>query len=255
MSILLAATGGGGSAYVPDPLVLSPAVQVVFDGNSITARGMDAAVSLALGPDRNGASISTNGGIAIHGQKWIDMANAHADVTAAWDDTKAYHVLVVNETTNSIRAGGTNTAQTIADAQTYLDAVLAEKPWVVLIWGTVPAGHANAVDFPEEFVENDTMLEVDAYMAANYRAMGAHGYVDVRSGVPQYDHDGRDIEIFRAYASTWAEQENTSEWAPSGWVHPAMGVDPGPGEPGTGVKVIASRIADALSNGSLPATP
>ena len=32
MSILLAATGGGGSAYVPDPLVLSPAVQVVFDG-------------------------------------------------------------------------------------------------------------------------------------------------------------------------------------------------------------------------------
>jgi hypothetical protein len=46
--------------------------------------------------------------------------------------------------------------------------------------------------------------ETDAYMAANYRDMGAHGFVGFRD-IPMFNHDGSTVAAFTAYAADWRE--------------------------------------------------
>lgn len=244
-----AGTGGvvGGAASVP--LVLSSAVNIVFDGDSITndflASGLDALVKERLDAlsARNGATLSINGGLGINGQTWDAMLVNRADLDAAWVDGKT-NVLIVAETTNSVFVDGRTAAQTITDAQFYLSSIRATHLWNILLWGTIPRGWGDETGHPGEVAKNTAMATVDAYMAANYVDMGARGYVEVRTGIPQFNHNGSSAASFSAYQSTW------NETGP--WVHPTDGTFPSGATPGTGKRAIAAKIVDALLTMTIP---
>lgn len=252
------ATSEGGTPPAPNYLVLSPSVNIVFDGDSITddflATGMDTLVSerLTMLGKLNGASISNSGGLGVPGQTWADMRTTSADLAAAWIPGKT-NVLVAGETTNSVFNTGRSAAQTISDASAYIAMAAGMHPWIILLWGTIPRGHADEATYAGEAANNTTLISVDTYMQANYTTIGAHGYADVRSGTPMFDHNGSNAASFVAYQSYWNEAPpNVSSWSTLGWVHPKDGVFPVGSTPGTGKRAIAAKIATAI--GLLPAT-
>ena len=134
----------------------------------------------------------------------------------------------------------------------------ALHPWIILLWGSIPRGHADETTYPGDAALNAAMMEVDAHMAANWADMGAHGWVDVRAGTPMFDHDGTDPTQFAAYQSAWAESPPSGGgWnaVDLGWTHPKDGTFPSGTTPGTGKRAIAAAIAAALTDGRLPAAP
>lgn len=255
---LLPLLGGMAVMVAPPKLVLSPAVNIVVDGNSITndfqATGLDDLIRARLDTLglRNGATITTGGGLGINGQTWRDATASNADLLAAWQPGKT-NVLIAGETTNSILTFGATVAQTIADATAYL-AAAAARSWIILLWGSIPGGRADEASMPGQAQRNRDMIAVDQHMASHYREMGAHGYISPRAGCPMFDHDGSDPARFAAYQAAWNEAPPWST-GQGGWVHPKDGDWPTASAPGTGKRAIAAGIATAVTDGTLPATP
>lgn len=239
---ILGLLAGSGSVFVPPPSGpgpgLSSAVSLTFDGNSLTAgagtpQPLIHYVIEYLGEDLNGARYLKGGNYqtaGISGQDWTGMTANHGDADFFFDPTRT-NCLVVSEDTNAIHQGaGRTAAQTIADAKAYFAAMWAVHPeWKILMWGNIPRTSDPS--------KNAALIEVNDYWRENWAAEGLAGWVDVRTGIPQYDHDGSSNALFTAYAGSWAETS-----AP--YVHP----NEGSYENNTGTRAIARRLGDALQS-------
>lgn len=265
MSILLAATGVGVTAPEPvTPLALSSSTNIVFDGNSITApflvEGMADSLVVALGSARNGAAITH---AATPGDNWGKMRDQADAIDALWNPSATSNVLIINEDTNEVW-GGLSVEQVLTKRQQYIDRIRSVHPWVIVLWGTMPRGKNSEAN---HLLYNARLIEIDNWTTDNWTTMGIHGWVPIRD-IPMYAHDGSDDDDFRAFQLPigWTETDvynpapisDYTNWLAGGWVHPAAGVLPGVDglhPMGTGKRAVAAKIADALTDGSLPATP
>jgi hypothetical protein len=212
---------GCGSGADSDPnappafsLHFSPAVNVGFDGNSLTFGAAPAEQELttvsapyptqvaSLPPIAgSGASggASTNAGVP--GRQWSDMISGGAQGI----DTKLVHgkinVLIAWETTNTVgnnyRVGGEFAGQTESsiyvdknanDCTTYI-AARHEAGWDrVLVLGSIPRERFQDSDVPQLASDvpilNQVLLDCDSHMASHYGAYGADIFVDLRALAP-----------------------------------------------------------------------
>jgi lysophospholipase L1-like esterase len=213
-------------------------VNIVFDGNSLFS-GVGASGSGTYLPTQvagiapmsgSGASYSNKG---VSGQTWRQMdgfdGGSSSDVDAAWVNGKT-NILVTWETSNSVFNTGRTAAQTIVDAQSYINNRLtAHSGWKIVLMTTLPrqiSGNQTLTN-----TNNAINETVDAYFRQNYRAMGAKALVDIRAGNSPFN--------FTGYTNTDFSASNTdSLWyeALGGRVHPND----------AGYAVIAKMIANTL---------
>lgn len=164
---------------------------MTVDGNSIS----DASVSdlipqlNALAPISSKFTITNK---AINGQNTQQMISSAADVDGSYVNGKT-NVLLVWELTNNIHNIGRTGAQTIQDTIDYITARQAcvaanrpgEKPWMVVLMTGLPRGDfLTAYTAPAGEVE---MQYCNAYIRANYRAMGARAFVEARRAGGPFD--------------------------------------------------------------------
>lgn len=227
---------GAGTAPAPAPALVAwnSGTHLHVDGNSIyaahLAQAMDTLIWEIAPFSTSGATRSNS---AIAGQTWQDMKNNPGEVDAAWVAGKT-NVLLLSETTNSVFNEGKSVSEIIQTATQYIAARQAAHPWRILLSGTIPRGGTAS-----DATNNAKLSEVDAYMAANYKDMGAHGYVGFRD-IPMYNHDGTTAAPFTNYQTAWNETA-----AP--WIHPKDGSTAS----NTGKRAMAAKIATALQQ--LPA--
>lgn len=181
----------------------SPAVNIVVDGNSISAGSYSTVgtldVHIANTPPWDSCPASlTHSGHAVSGASWIDMLGHGAEVDAAYDPDRV-NVLVAWETINSL-ADGRSAAQVLTDLTAYTSARKATRPgWRILHVETIPYGGSGAwATF------NANMATVDAAVRAEPAAYGFDATVSPRVA-PAFDHDGTTSGPFAAYASYWHE--------------------------------------------------
>lgn len=187
----------------PQPIFATgqPAVNVVVDGNSISANFYTTVGTFdnhLMTVEPLASSGATHASVAVSGASWADMIATHAaSVDALWV-AGATNVLVLNETINSVYQGAS--AATIqGQITTYLSGRLAAHPWRVIYWLTVPyGGGAEYATF------NATMASVDEWVTANADTLGIEVVIDPRT-IPTFDHDGTSAAAFEAYADEWNE--------------------------------------------------
>lgn len=235
MSLLAALAATAAPSEIPLPAAIPADVALAFDGNSITWYGLYDQVGEAF--DEHGEDAApglTIRSVALGGLSWTDMTARQAEAHGMWDADASHNVLVIAEDTNSV-FGGRSSAQIIADTKAYIAGVLAVHPWRIVLWGNIPQGHANAGTNPEDLTRNATLLEVNDYWRDNWQAEGLAAWVDVRTPIPQFDHDGSQVSDFTDYLSGWLEQTPP-------WVHPSVGSF----DANTGRRAIAVQIRNAL---------
>ena len=154
-------------------------VAMTADGNSLLAVSVSPEVlpDLAAMAPINDRLVITN--VARAGQTFRQMIATATDIDGAWEEGKT-NILIVGEATNSIfNPPGRTGAQTIADCIEYINARLALHPWEIIILGTIPRN--SYLDPVKTAAQGELdMLEFNAYMKANWAALGVAGYVDMR---------------------------------------------------------------------------
>ncbi|MGQ4553257.1 hypothetical protein ACUIAJ_03880 [Dermabacteraceae bacterium CCM 9519] len=245
----------------PTALPLAPSTQILVDGNSISAGHIAIAtladtLTEALGADSGGARIES---VAVNGQTWADMLakkDDPGDLTETYRPAYTHHLIIANETTNSIRLGA-SVEQTKQDITAYFGYLAETYPAaVVLAWPALPAGHADAATYPQEPGHNAAIVEINEWMRANLAALSIDAWVEVRAGHPQFDHDGSAAEKFQAFADGWQESPPSKNlWPKFGWLHPAIGKFPAAADKGRGKRAIAAALARALTSGEVPPAP
>ncbi|MGQ4531866.1 hypothetical protein ACUIAC_01105 [Dermabacteraceae bacterium P13138] len=247
--------------YTPPAFPLHVASQIVVDGNSISA-GHIAIPTLAdtlkeyFGGRANGTLISSG---AVNGETWQKLLaniNTPGDVVSRWDTRRDFHAVIANETTNSIRLGA-SVEQTKQDAEAYFEFLADTYPSAVVVaWPALPAGHADAATYPLEPGYNAGIVEVNEWMRTHLAALSIDVWVDVRSGHPQFDHDGSLPERFTAFADGWQESPpSRNMWGKFGWLHPTVGEFPSGGGKGRGKRAIAAALGDVFLSGLVPSMP
>lgn len=188
MSLIgLLATGPSTPVDPPDEtgdLPWAGEVNIAVDGNSIYANyytSHGAFSNHIMLEEPFASSGYSHSDTAISGQDWSDMTSTANDVDDRYIPGVT-NVLVVAETTNEVYSRGKSFATCIADATAYLTRVRSVHPdWIILLCGSLPADDYGVADVA---ARNATMIAVDDYMAANYEAMGADGYVGFRDLPP-----------------------------------------------------------------------
>lgn len=156
---------------------------ISFDGNSLVddAYSNLGAQVQALAPI-NGAVVVKNYGIS--GQTTLMMSSAAADVDNSFVAGKT-NILLVWEITNDIFAGRTG-LQACTNMEAYIAARLALHPWVVVLMTCIPRG-ANLGTTWTATTGEVQLQDANAYLRANYRAMGARALVEMRRAGGPFD--------------------------------------------------------------------
>lgn len=182
-------------------------VNVVFDGNSLTAGvggGPYTSYVASMAP-LNGVVTVTNCG--INGQTTAAMMSA-SDVDGAWAAGKT-NILVAWEGTNSIAGGGSTAQQAATDMASYIAARQGAHPWTVLLLTCLPrqsgAGQQQTTDL------NAALDAYNAILRSTYRTMGARMLVDIRASGSPFNLADYQMATFEAAASAantlWAAGE------------------------------------------------
>lgn len=248
---------GGGTTPNPTPAPRFPldgTGQVIVDGNSISANHGSRPTLANLLAERLGGDGLLVTNAATNGETWQIMVEG-GEITPAQrrDTNRPFLAVVMNETTNSIRTGRgvESTQQDILD---YTAMIRATWPWAVIIaWPALPVGHGDDTAYPLDRDRNHQITQINDWMAANQSELSIDVWADLRTAIPQYNHDGNEPEPFRAYATAWQEQEGSTSWQQFGWLHPDTGTWPTTG-PGTGKRAIAAHLAELFATGQIPAT-
>lgn len=246
MSGMLAILASASTPELPK-VVAQSGDHLHFDGNSITngflASSVDVLVKEYLAT--KGITVTTSH-TGRNGQTWDDMANGPGDVAYAYDNAPATgrRWLIISETTNSVFNVDQTVTQCLASARRCIAVERAARPWDYVIgWSTIPRGHGDWATYPDEQRWNQALIEVDAAMAADPADFGFDLWVDARTGLSQFSHDGHDAAAFSAYQSSWNEgPPDVSVWSVLGWTHPKDGTF----DPPTGKRAIARAIGEAL---------
>lgn len=239
----LLATGG---APPPPPIVVQSGDHLHFDGNSITNEFLASPLSLLAREwlDTQGISVTVSH-TGINGQTWDHMGYGRSDVALAFDAITATgrKWLIVGETTNAAFNASLSTPQIEASARRAIALLRGDRPWDRVVgWGTIPRGHGDHTTYPSEAGWSQSLIDVDAAMAADPADFGLDAWVDVRDSSPQFDHDGSSAAAFSAYQATWNEAPPSGLWVDLGWCHPKDGTF----SPPTGKRAIAATIGAAL---------
>lgn len=180
---------------------------VVFDGNSIVA-GANASSSafyinalVRLLAPINSQFTCPNlgvGGQTINNMRGLSEVNmgapnpgggdtpssSTADIDNSWVSGKT-NVMVLWEATNSIYGAGWTGLQAAAQMASLISERQATHPWKYLIVTTLPRW---AEPYGRTNVQaNNELRAFDAYVKANYKAMGAHAVADVRAGASAFN--------------------------------------------------------------------
>lgn len=158
---------------------------MTWDGNSIS----DASISdlvpqiAALAPISNQIVISNK---AINGQSVQQMIANHADVDAAYVSGKI-NFLGIFEITNNVYNDGRTGLQTCDDLTAYIAAVKAVHPgWRPILMTGIPRGSLFGSTW--DVVTGEEQMQIaNAYIRANWRAMGAVAYVEARRAGGPFD--------------------------------------------------------------------
>lgn len=220
-------------------LVFDSNLNIVFDGNSLIAGQGGAqniprcvakiapiATSTAVGylPDATSTGTgkwTSNKGVrvtnlGVNGQTWRQMNGldgySSADVDGAFDAaTGIQNVLGTWEITNTATLSKRTVSQIAGDMQGYTTARRAAHPWAKIFTGTALPRMNSATD--QSIVDADNLLidQVNAYLLANYQALGFDAVFDVRKAGTYFDMQGDySIAHFNAMAAA-----SGSYWATS----------------------------------------
>lgn len=145
--------------------------------------------------------------LGINGQTWRQMngldGGSATDVDGAYDTTAGIqNVLVAWEWTNAICNSHRTVSQVVQDATDYVTARRAAHPWAKIFTGTALPRMNSSTD--QSIVDSDNSLidQVNAYLLANYKAIGFDGVFDVRTSGTYFDMGGDyTIAHFNAMAS------------------------------------------------------
>ncbi|WP_426195099.1 SGNH/GDSL hydrolase family protein [Massilia sp. DWR3-1-1] len=158
---------------------------IVFVGNSIVV-GDGVGYNTALTwPTRLALQAPINGAMAIpnlgHDGWDIPTLDGAGDTSARFVEGKT-NIMFFYEGTNSLKGGTRSPATTFSQLTTYIANRRAEHDWKIILISTIPfiEGATDAVSI----TQNNNVDAFNALMAAQYRAIGAVGYIDVRAGAP-----------------------------------------------------------------------
>lgn len=162
----------------------SSAVNIVFHGNSITAGETLSSPSTDAFPALCAAAwplVGTSVAVVNNGLSGYSWANLTGDTTvdSAWVNGKT-NILIVGENTNSIFDGGTSSS-TISDIQTYCSTRLGAHAWHIVLETAIPMGDLLGnlnLSQAQVNANNAASNTVNAYIKANYRALGAKNVID-----------------------------------------------------------------------------
>lgn len=163
-----------------------PTANIVFDGNSLVAGNVMASpstqnIAAQLTPmaPLNGAVTVTN--IGVGGQTIANMRSRGAQYADGHYVVGKKNVLIVWEGTNSI-CNTTMTGQAAGDAMAAYcaDRLAAHPDWIIVLMTTIPRFDVSSGTWSVAQA-NAELLKYDAYLKANWRAMGAKKVVDVRA--------------------------------------------------------------------------
>ncbi len=155
-------------------------VSITIDGNSLVSAGSSALVaSLAPLAPLNGAFTIKNRGSA--GQTTDAMISSAADVDSSFEAGKT-NFLLIWEITNSVFGDNLTGLQACERMTAYIAARKAANPWRVVLFTCLPRGTLAEWD---PTPKNTQLTAANAYMRANFRAMGAEALVEMqRPGGP-----------------------------------------------------------------------
>jgi len=203
----------GFSPYIP---YVAAATRLVMDGNSLVYGyrnpGPGVRITDNLASDissplyATGATIVNSG---TSGNTWAQMTAALPTFTANY-----INLCLAWEGTNSI-ANSRSGLEAAADAQTYITALRASNPnWRVVLMTALPRQGSLGTAYPTAALFNEQIDIYNAYLKANFAAMGAQKLIDVRpvSGVFDLGGDYSDASFAlcdtRAGGVVWLEGAN-----------------------------------------------
>lgn len=183
-------------------------VNFVFDGHSLVAGdgvtgGQTLTVQLAALPPISGQFVIANFG--VNGQQITDMISSAGDIDAAWVEGKT-NFLGFWGATNTLNFA-TTVATACAQVAQYISARQALHPWKVILVTELPRRNQGATQEQTDAL-NAKLNEYNAYIRANFKAMGAVAVVDVRQAGGPWDMPNYTTETFTdsVRAPYWAAE-------------------------------------------------
>jgi lysophospholipase L1-like esterase len=158
----------------------------------------------------------------INGQGWREMdgqgtsGETATDVDGAYDTAAGMqNALITWAFTNEVILKGLNLAQAVQYATDYVAHRRQAHPWTKILTGTCIPRMNTASNQAQVDADNALLDKVNAYLLANYKAMGFDGVFDVRKAGTYFDMQGDySIAHFNAMASAtgtyWASSTNES---------------------------------------------
>lgn len=211
------------------------AVNLVCDGNSIMAgsNSSSTATNLAglLAARLPGVTVTNRaiGGQSINNMRGINETTAGApnpgggdvpgggvnDVDSSWNGAKT-NVLLAWEISNSIYGAGWSGLQAVDQLRLYIAERKAVHPWKIVVatavprWAT-PYGRSNQA-------ANEELKIANAYILANWRAMGIDAVADLRAGNSPFNIPTGTLQDFETLAlwgtngvnGMWSLEDNTN---------------------------------------------
>jgi len=205
---------GGMSPYIP---YVAGATRLVMDGNSLVYGYRDTgspgvritdnlATDVASPLYGTGATIVNSG---TSGNTWAQMTGVLPSFTVNY-----INLCLAWEGTNSI-ANGRSGLEAAADAQAYITALRAvNQNWRVVLMTALPRQGSLGATYPTVALFNEQIDIYNAYLKANFAAMGAQKLIDVRptGGVFDLGGDYSDASFAlcdtRAGGTVWLEGSN-----------------------------------------------
>lgn len=177
-------------------------VNIVEAGNSISVRtdlygGTPIDYAMQQAPIFGSRARYTN--VGVDGQDTVTMGSgtSRAAVAAAYDPSKLYNVLFINEITNAVWNTPESGAAAMVEMQTAIANFLTDNPgWIIILVGTI-ARQGAVADGPTLTDANTRLLDANAIGAswpASYSTYHVKVYIDPRVGpmavaYPYFDAD------------------------------------------------------------------
>ena len=141
--------------------------------------------------------------LGIGGQSWRKMngldGGSATDVDGAFNAAKT-NLLITWEGTNSL-TGGRTVAQTVQDATDYVAARRLAHPWAKIFTGTCLPRMNQNTDQAAVDADNLKLDQYNAYLRANFAAMGFDGIFDVRQAGSAFNLSDYNIATFDSAAA------------------------------------------------------
>lgn len=189
-------------------MVFDSNISIVTDGNSLTAGIGGTSWATQIKPLAPLNNLGTVTNVSVNGQTTDNMINTASDVDGAWAAGKK-NILIVWEGTNQIcnlSQTGLSAAQKL---QTYIAARRAAHTWDrVVIVTCLPRQTSNGAQATLD--QNVWLDDYNAYLRANWRAMGADALVDVRAPGSPFNIANYAMQTFEDLAASsglWAASE------------------------------------------------